>query len=266
MVEERFAGEERHFSRSEQSIPNLMNYEGRIATFYWDNLSKVFNKLSPNFHFKNRMSKSYSWNMNASDEVNALLNYGYSILESEVRKAINSVGLDPAIGFLHALAPSKSPLVYDIQELFRWLIDISVIQLLEEKKLKTSDFITTENYHIRLSEGAAKMLVEKISFNFNRRVADYKGSKSYSYQNVLLDNVQQLASYVLGKKKDPSFGVPRIQFLRNDSLDIQNRILSMTPQQRKALKINKSTLWYQKQNLESGKRIKLYHKVLAKLV
>ena len=59
-----------------------------------------------------------------------------AILESEIRKAVNSVGLDYSIGFLHELNQSRTSLVYDIQELFRWLIDISVIQLLEEKNLK----------------------------------------------------------------------------------------------------------------------------------
>lgn len=97
----------------------LMLYEGMIATLYWDCLGKVFNKLYPNFHFKSRKNKSYSWNLNASDEINVLLNYGYAILESEVRKDINAVGLDPAIGFLHELDESKEPLVYDLQELLR---------------------------------------------------------------------------------------------------------------------------------------------------
>jgi len=77
------------------------------------------------------------------------LNYGYAILESEIRKAINSIGLDPAIGFLHESTNAKSPLVYDIQELYRWIIDISVIQVLEERKLRKKDFIITENYNMR---------------------------------------------------------------------------------------------------------------------
>src|SRR5437867_3770699 len=131
-VDRIFAIEDRN-AHGIRSISNLLNYEGRIATFYWSMLAKIFNKLYPDFHFVKRGGKSYSWNMNASDEVNALLNHGYSILETEVRKAINAVGLDPAIGFLHELAPSKTPLVYDIQELFRWIIDLAVIEILEEK-------------------------------------------------------------------------------------------------------------------------------------
>jgi len=118
-----------------KSIKQLMTYEGRIAGIYHDDLTRIFNQLYPEFHFTGRKNKSNSRNYNASDEINALLNYGYAILESEIRKSINSVGLDYSIGFLHESTVSKSPLVYDIQELFRWLIDISVIQLLEEKKI-----------------------------------------------------------------------------------------------------------------------------------
>jgi len=265
-VERVFEIEKKNYLIGEKSINNLMNYEGRIATFYWDNLANIFNRLYANFHFRSRKNKSYSWNMNASDEINALLNYGYAILESEVRKAINAVGLDPSVGFLHELAESKEPLVYDIQELFRWLIDLSVIQLLEEKKLKKPDFIVTENYHIRLKQSAAKALIEKISINFNKKVI-YKRNKRYSYQSILLDNVQQLANFISDKCKGDGniFTIPKIVIERNDSLNMRERILNMSPAERKYLGINKSTLWYMKKNVAGGKKIKVYDKVLDRL-
>ncbi|MEM3431493.1 MAG: CRISPR-associated endonuclease Cas1 [Candidatus Micrarchaeia archaeon] len=100
-------------------INDIMMHEGRIASAYWSELSKVFNKLYPEFHFETRKNHSYSWNMNASDKINALLNYSYALLESVIRKYINTIGLDSSIGFLHKIAKSKMPLVYDIQELFR---------------------------------------------------------------------------------------------------------------------------------------------------
>ena len=165
--------------------------------------------------------------MKASDEINALLNYGYAILESEVRKDINAVGLDPAIGFLHELDESKEPLVYDMQELFRWVVDLSVIQLLEEKKLKKSDFIVTENYHIRLKEHTAKMLIEKIKLNMNAKAA-FKG-RNAAYQTILSGNIHGLAHFVIGKNKTLSFDIPTLAVKRNDNLDIQQRILTMTP-------------------------------------
>ncbi|MEM3289976.1 MAG: CRISPR-associated endonuclease Cas1 [Candidatus Micrarchaeaceae archaeon] len=50
-----------------------------------------------------------------------------------IRNYINTIGFEPSIGFLHEIAKSKTPLVYDVQELFRLVSDLSVMQLLEEK-------------------------------------------------------------------------------------------------------------------------------------
>ena len=247
-----------------KSIKQLMTYEGRIARIYHDNVTAIFHELYPEFNFTGRKNKSNSRNYNASDEINALLNYGYAILESEIRKVVNSIGLDYSIGFLHEINQSRTPLVYDIQELFRWLTDISVIQLLEEKKTKKSDFIITENYHTRLGEDVAKLLIEKINSNFNARY-NYKNGKNYSYQIILQDNLQQLANFIVDKKKEFDFVIPKIKLNRNDELELRNRILNMTSDERKKLGINKSTLWYIKKNLSEGKTPKIYEKILTKI-
>lgn len=52
---------------------------------------------------------------------------------------------------------------------------------------------------------------------------------------------------------------------RNDILELREKILAMTPKERKELGINKSTLWYLKQNLKNNKNFKIYEKVLAKM-
>ena len=247
-----------------KSIKQLMTYEGRIAGIYHDNLTRIFHELYPEFNFTGRKNKSNSRNYNASDEINALLNYGYAILESEIRKAINAIGLDYSIGFLHEINQSRAPLVYDIQELFRWLIDISVIQLLEEKKIKKSDFIITENYHTRLGENVAKLLIEKINSNFNARYS-YKNGKNFSYQIILQDNVQQLANFIADKKKEFDFVIPNVKLNRNVNLEMREKILNMTAEERKKHSINKSTLWYIKKNLSEGKTPKIYEKILLKM-
>jgi CRISPR-associated protein Cas1 len=96
--------------------------------------------------------------------------------------------LDPAVCFLHELDESKESLAYDMQELSRWLVDLSVIQLLEEKKLKKFDFIVTENYHIRLKEQTAKALIERIKLNMNAK-SIFKG------RDMLLINQFYLGMY-----------------------------------------------------------------------
>ena len=247
-----------------KSIKRLMTYEGRIVGIYLENLVKIFNQLNPEFNFTGRKNKSNSRNYNASDEINALLNYGYAILESEIRKVINSVGLDYSIGFLHEINQSRTPLVYDVQELFRWLIDVSVIQLLEEKKIKKSDFIITENYHTRLGENVAKLIIEKINSNFNAKCI-YKNGKQYSYQIILQDNLQQLANFIVEKKKGLDFVIPKMKLNRNDNVELRDKILNMTSYERKQLGINKSTLWYIKKNLSEGKTSTIYEKILLKI-
>jgi len=261
---EKFIQKERQsFVKSQNTLNELLTFEGRIAQIYFDSLSVIFSKTGSKFNYTKRKGKENSRNYNASDEINALLNYGYSILESEIRKAINSIGLDYSIGFLHEIFQGRTPLVYDIQELYRWLIDYSIIQLLEEGTLKKSDFIITENYHTRLRESAAKLLIEKIRINFNRK-APYK-DKNYTYQNILIDNVQQLANFISDKKKNVDFVVPKLEINRDDTKSLREKILSMTPEERKKLGINKSTLWYIKKNIQSKDRIKIYDKVLDKV-
>ncbi|QLH06011.1 hypothetical protein [Nitrosopumilus ureiphilus] len=59
--------------------------------------------------------------------------------------------------------------------------------------------------------------------------------------------------------------VPPIKINRDDGLELRNRILSMSNEERKKLEINKSTLWYLKKNVMSKDKIKIYDKILEKL-
>ena len=87
------------------------------------------------------------------------------------------------------------------------------------------------------------MLLEnyKINSNFNAKY-NYKNGKNYSYQIILQDNLQQWANFIIGKKKDFDFIIPKIHLNRNDNLELREKILNMTPDERKELGVNKSTL------------------------
>jgi len=263
-----FSSESAYFTNKIRTNPRdfreLLGYEGRTARIYFDCIEEIFGKLAPEFSFESRSNYDHKRNIHASDEINALLNYGYSILASEIRKFLHSIGLDPQIGFLHEILNSRTPLVYDLQELYRWLIDLSVIQLLEDTpKPRKADFIVTENYHIRLREEIAKRLIEKIRFNFNQKAPHRE--KNYTYQNILHDNTQYLAHYISEKKKSIEFVIPKFEIVRDDTVSLREKILSMSPEERKRLGINKSTLWYMKKNLQSKDKVKIYDKILDKL-
>lgn len=153
--------------------------------------------------------------------------------------------------------------MYDCQELYRWLIDLSVIEILEEKKIKKSDFIVTESYNLRLKEQTAWTLIEHIKVNFNRK-AKYKTQNS-TYANIFLDNVQTLSNHIIGRQKDVQLDIPNFQIQRNDDLKIRESIMAITPEERKRLGINKSTLWQMQKNIKDGKRIKVYDKMKQKI-
>jgi CRISPR-associated protein Cas1 len=116
---------------------------------------------------------------------------------------------------------------------------------------------------MRLRESGAKLLIEKIRLNFNHKVP-YKG-KHFAYQNILFDNIQQLANFISDKSRKMEFVVPKMEINRDDTILLRQKLLSMTPEQRKKLGINKSTLWYIKKNLQSKDKIKIYDKVLDKV-
>jgi len=64
-----------------------------------------------------------------------------------VRRAVNIVGLEPSVGFLHEFSESqtKEMLVYDLQEPFRWVGDVTVIETFESGTLDMKNFNFTED-------------------------------------------------------------------------------------------------------------------------
>ena len=163
---------------------------------------------------------------------------------------------------MHEIAHSKHPLVYDLQELFRYVIDYSVIELLQTKP-KKSDFIVTENYHVRLKPKTARLLIEKIKDNFNKRY-QFK-NKQFTLDNILYENVRTLSNYISGKSNVLDFNIPEIRIERVDNKEVRSKIMSIDPQKRKELGINKSTLWYQQKKIKEGKEIKVYRKMRVRI-
>src|SRR5215207_4900115 len=78
-------------------------------------------------HVVARPSMVSGRNRHATHPVNAMLNYAYAVLESQMRIATVSHGLDPRIGFLHVCRPGRAALVYDLMEPLRSHIDRSLM-------------------------------------------------------------------------------------------------------------------------------------------
>lgn len=122
---------------------------------------------------------------NASEPVNAALNYGYALLEGECRRAINAVGLEPSVGLLHELSTTQTrqSLAYDLMEPFRWLIDITVLQAFESRVLDLDTFhFKFDDYRFRFNPEAKTRFIELLKERFNCGVS-YRGQRLKCHRN-----------------------------------------------------------------------------------
>jgi len=78
------------------------------------------------------------------DPVNALLSLGYTLLYNEIHAALEGIGLDPYIGFLHEVEYGRASLACDLMEEFRFLIDALVLSVINRRMIEPSDFSLDE--------------------------------------------------------------------------------------------------------------------------
>jgi len=253
------------FSSEEENLDNastmkeIMLAEARVGLNYWRELIKVFPK---SYEFDKRQYSDTPYG--ASDKINCMLNYGYAILEAECLRAINIVGLDPHVGFLHEMKIGSKSLAYDLQEPFRFLIDLAVISAIEKKKMQDRDFIRTENYNLRLRPSGAKKLMEEITIWFNRKVK-YK-NKMYKWGNVLIEQTRELAHYVSGKKGTLNLSEPYFEIGRDDTEEMRKMISDINYSEWKKLGFSKGTLHPLKQKVKEGKHFTLNKHVKERLI
>jgi len=137
-------------------------------------------------------------------------------------KAINTVGLEPAFGFLHEPAKHQTAqsLVYDLQEPFRWLCDVTTIEAFESGVLDLKDFyFMGDDYRYHIETDARKRFLELLMRRFNVGVR-YKG-KTWKWDTIILNKAQELARFLLRKSETIDFAEPAA-LERSDSLTVSS--------------------------------------------
>ncbi|MFI5450236.1 MAG: CRISPR-associated endonuclease Cas1 [Candidatus Bathyarchaeia archaeon] len=246
--------------RKATTVSGLRIIEGRVARRYWQAYCKA---MPQHLEFPGRMTAQH--NNNASDPVNSALNYGYGFLEGECRKAINGVGLDPSVGFLHDFSDyqTKQSLVYDLMEPFRWLVDLSVLQAFQSKLLDWSSFyFTAKDYRYRFTLEAKKKFIEKLKEQFNKGVA-YRG-RHMRWDNVIQHKTVELSRFLVGKSSTLNFDEPSPVLERADNRLMREKILSLTQSEARTRGIGRSTLHYLRKNACKD-QFTIYKPVMRKL-
>ncbi|ABE51535.1 CRISPR-associated endonuclease Cas1 [Methanococcoides burtonii] len=230
-----------------KSVREILGVEGGVAWKYWNEYAKA---IPEEYDFRARTDNNARAS-NSGDKVNVMLNYGYALLESECLRAINSVGLDAHVGFLHEMNPSKNSLAYDLQEPFRFIVDLTVMNLIEKGIMDSKDFIRTESFSLRLRPTGARKVTEEFNSVMNGKV-EYR-KKNSSWGSVLLLKARELSHHLVGKRKTIEFVKPVYINERDDTDLLRKTIIDMPYTEWKKMGFSKGTLNYMKQNANSEK-------------
>jgi CRISPR-associated protein Cas1 len=132
----------------------VRGFEGQAAAEYF----KIFNHLiieqKNDFIFKERNRRP------PLDEVNALLSFIYTLLVHDVRSALETVGLDPAVGFLHRDRPGRPGLALDIMEEFRPVIaDRLALSLINRRQVAKNGFTKAASGAVVMDDATRKTVL-----------------------------------------------------------------------------------------------------------
>ena len=122
------------------SKDQLRGYEGEAASLYFSVFDELILQQKKDFFFHGRNKRP------PMDNVNALLSFVYTLLTNSITSALESVGLDPCVGYLHTERPGRASLSLDlIEELRPVLADRFVLSLINKKIVAGKNFTRKEN-------------------------------------------------------------------------------------------------------------------------
>lgn len=136
------------------SMEQLRGYEGEAASVYFGEFDQLILQQKKDFSFAGRNRRP------PLDNVNAMLSFVYTLLTNSVAAALETVGLDPYVGFMHTERPGRASLALDlVEELRPVLADRFVLTMINKKMVAGKDFMKKENGAVLISDEARKRLL-----------------------------------------------------------------------------------------------------------
>lgn len=183
--------------RSVQDLEAVRGAEGEAARAYFGAFGSLVRQERESFEPQGRSRRP------PRDPTNAVLSFLYTLVRSECVAALESVGLDPQVGFLHALRPGRPALALDLLEEFRpVLADRLALTLINRRQLQGNDFEPGPDGGVYLSERGRRTVIvawqERKQVEVEHRVLKQKVPLG------LLPHVQSrlLARHLRGDLKD----------------------------------------------------------------
>jgi CRISPR-associated protein Cas1 len=151
-----------------RSIIGVRTFEGQAAGLYfaaWKGYPLQWRKSARRYvppHWQTVRERGSPLSDSASravDPANAILNYGYGVLEGQCRQALSAEGFDLSCGFLHADKQHRDSLVYDLMELYRPVVDALVLGFLDRTTFAYGDMVRASNGQCMLHPQLARAVV-----------------------------------------------------------------------------------------------------------
>ncbi len=175
------------------NIDSIRGYEGTGSAGYFGCFNQLIRVDDFQFATRNRRPPT--------DPVNSLLSLGYSLLRHDIQGALNIVGFDPYLGYLHVERYGRPSLALDLMEEFRPLIvDAVVLNAINRRLITPEDFVTEPvSGAVSLKKEALhtflRLYQEKKLTKFKHPVLQ----KQYTYQETFELQARLLAKYLMGQ-------------------------------------------------------------------
>lgn len=140
--------------KSCQDAAQLRGYEGEAASVYFGVFNELILQQKKDFNFSGRNKRP------PMDNVNAMLSFVYTLLTNMIASALETVGLDPYVGYMHTDRPGRVSLALDlIEELRPVLADRFVLTIINKKILTGKDFSKKEDGAVIIKDDARRTLL-----------------------------------------------------------------------------------------------------------
>jgi CRISP-associated protein Cas1 len=140
--------------RQDTPMDGLRGIEGNAARAYFEVFDHLITQQKEDFFFRERSRRP------PLDNVNALLSFVYTLLRHDVVAALEAVGLDPAVGFLHRDRPGRPGLALDLMEELRaYLADRLVLSLINLQQVRSAGFVRNETGGVEMDDATRKAVL-----------------------------------------------------------------------------------------------------------
>jgi CRISPR-associated protein Cas1 len=137
-----------------ESVEKIRGHEGDAARIYFSVFDHLITASKEEFFFKERSRRP------PLDNVNALLSFVYTLLVHDIAAALEGVGLDPGVGYLHRDRPGRPSLALDLLEELRPVIaERLVLSLINRKQVSGTGFRTSESGGVVMDESTRKRVL-----------------------------------------------------------------------------------------------------------